>query len=249
MPLVVSALFCFGNEEGVLISGTFSRWHTATEVKRHTRQLQRGHSPYRGFQRQLQMHEQSSMLFHLGTFGSPSRMQRIVSGISDRSAVADRRSNLDDVRGPLLIRPDSNRTTSLGHRSLLSFHDALCHTCAMAAGFGTERDGTEWAQREFELNKSKAIDGNHLSCFRFSIALRGFESRPGHCKRWKSREVFKRKLSCATSVPQLLSESLGIYPPWFFSRLGTPRAVHEIIINRALLGAASRCRACQVVRP
>ncbi len=51
MPLVVSAFFCFGNEDGVLISGTFSRWHTATEVKRHTRQLQRGHSPYRGFQR------------------------------------------------------------------------------------------------------------------------------------------------------------------------------------------------------
>ena len=33
---------------------------------------------------------------------------------------------------------------------------------------------------EFELNKSKAIDGNHVSCFGFSIALRGFKSRPGH---------------------------------------------------------------------
>ncbi len=56
----------------------------------------------------------------------------------------------------------------------------LCHTCAMAARFGTERGGTGWAQMEFELNKSKAIDGNHVSCFGFSIALRGFESRPGH---------------------------------------------------------------------
>jgi hypothetical protein len=36
--------------------------------------------------------------------------------------------------------------------------------------------------RDFELNKSKAIDGNHASCKEFSIALRGFESRPGHCK-------------------------------------------------------------------
>ena len=165
MPLVVSALFSFGNEDGVLISGTFSRWHTATEVKRHTRQLQRGHSPYRGFQRQLQMHEQSSMPFHPGTFGSPSRMQRIVTGISDRSAVADRRSNLDGVRGPLLLRPDSNRTTSLGHRSLLSFHDALCRQCAVRArdgvGHGEEQAGTGGA--EASSNNIKVIVGNR--CF------------------------------------------------------------------------------------
>jgi len=169
MPLVVSALFSFGNEDGVLISGTFSRWHTATEVKRHTRQLQRGHSPYRGFQRQLQMHEQSSMPFHLGTFGSPSRMQRIVTGISDRSAVADRRSNLDDVRGPLLIRPDSNRTTSLGHRSLLSFHDALCPTCAPPQRLSARGGGTGWDGAGGELNNIGAIAGNRASYKRCSM--------------------------------------------------------------------------------
>ncbi len=65
----------------------------------------------------------------------------------------------------------------------------LCHTCAMAARFGMERDGTGWAQMEFELNKSKAIDGNHLSCFGFSIALRGFESRPGHSRGRPQRRV------------------------------------------------------------
>jgi len=210
MPLVALAIPYFGNGDGVPVPGTFSRWHKATKIKRHTRQLRRGQGPYRGFQRQLQMHEQSSMLFHPGTCGSPSRMQCIVTGSSGRSAVADRRSNLDDVRGPLLIRPDSNRTTSLGHRFLLSFHDALCHTCAMAARFGTERDGTGWAQMEFELNKNKTIGGNHLSCFGFSIALHGFESRPGHFKLLISRCFSPLKSPCPPYVPLAHSENRRI---------------------------------------
>jgi len=42
---------------------------------------------------------------------------------------------------------------------------------------GTRREG----ETEFELSKSKAIDGNRLSRNEFSIALRGFESRLGRC--------------------------------------------------------------------
>ncbi len=41
-------------------------------------------------------------VFHPGSCGSPSDALHTITGTSGRSAVADRRSNLDDVRGPLL---------------------------------------------------------------------------------------------------------------------------------------------------
>src|SRR6516164_2582188 len=55
----------------------------------------------------------------------------------------------------------------------------MCHGSAL----GMEKAGTGWAQTEFELSKSKAIDGDRLSRNEFSIALREFESRAGHCRR------------------------------------------------------------------
>src|SRR5262245_7615848 len=52
----------------------------------------------------------------------------------------------------------------------------------MRARFWTDPDATKRNQVEFELNKNKAIDGDHSSCKGFSITLRGFESRPGHSR-------------------------------------------------------------------
>ena len=80
-------------------------------------------------------------------------------------------------------------------------------SCAPPPRFSAGLDGTGRGRADSEFNQNKAIGVNRSSGKRFSIASRGFESRPGHCKSPRLQRILAQNCACVPSVPLLLSES------------------------------------------